>query len=58
MLEMHPKTRLLLAVLIIIGSTAYGILVAFDRTLAAAISSGYVALLATIFILVNVWKKE
>lgn len=57
MRHMRPKTRLLMAVLIIVGSAAYGMLVAADRALASAISSGYVAVLVTIFILTNVWKK-
>lgn len=57
MLVMRANLRLLLCVFIVVSSAAYAVLVIENPPIAAAVSSGYVALLATIFILVNLWKR-
>lgn len=54
---MRPSTRLWLIAGIIVLSAVYAVLVVEDRNLAAAISSGYVALLLTVTLVLNVWKK-
>lgn len=54
---MTPSNRLWLIAVIIIISAGYAVLVKKDPELAAAIASGYVALLATAVVLLNVWKK-
>lgn len=53
---MKPNLRLGLVALIIVGSALYGLLVVQSPTLASAVSSGYVAVVLTIFTLVNLWK--
>jgi hypothetical protein len=42
---------------LIILSAGYAVLVKKDPNLAAAVASGYVALLLTLFVVINVWKK-
>lgn len=54
---MTPKIRLALIAGVIVLSAAYAVLVTKNPATAAAIASGYIALLATVFILINVWKK-
>jgi ABC-type uncharacterized transport system permease subunit len=54
---MAPKTRLFWSTVIIVGSVAYGTLVAVNPRVASAIMLGYIAALLTIFIVVDVWKK-
>lgn len=54
---MNPSTRLKLSALMIFVSTIYGVVVAQDPDVAEAIALGYIAILLTVFILVNVWKK-
>lgn len=57
MLPMLPKTRLILCGMMIVVSAIYGILVASNPRVASAIMLGYIALLLTIFVAVEVWKK-
>lgn len=54
---MTPRTRLALIAGLIILSAGYAVLVKRDPTTAAAVASGYVALLLTLFVLINVWKS-
>ncbi len=54
---MRPSTRLALVIGIILVSAFYAVLVHEDPSVASAIAVGYVALLLTVFILINVWKK-
>lgn len=58
MLQMGPNSRLLLCAAMIVLSAVYGVLVSKDPSLASAISGGYIAVLLTIFVVVNVWKKS
>jgi hypothetical protein len=39
-------------------SAIYAVLIAKDRDLAEAAAVGYIALLLTIFVIVNTWKKH
>lgn len=57
MLRMRPNARLLLCGLTILLSACYAVLVARTPEVATAVAVGYVALLLTIFVAVNVWKK-
>lgn len=54
---MRPNTRLSLSAVIIIGSALYAVLVARDPQVAGAVASGYVAILLSVFVLVNYWKR-
>jgi hypothetical protein len=54
---MTPKIRLALVGGILVMSAAYAVLVEKDPGVAAAVASGYVAILLTIFFLLNTWKK-
>lgn len=54
---MTSNTRLRWVGAILLVSTCYAILVAESPQFAAAISSGYVAVLLTVFIVLNLWKK-
>lgn len=55
---MGPSTRLALCVVMIIGSALYGLLINYDPNIAEAVALGYVALLLTIFTVVNLWKSS
>lgn len=57
MREMRPNARLIWCAVMILASVAYAALVSSDASIASAIAVGYVALLLTIFVLTNVWKK-
>lgn len=57
MLEMRPNARLLLCAIMILGSASYAVLVKKDPEIASAVALGYVALILTIFVLVQVWRK-
>lgn len=54
---MTAKCRLLLIVLVIVGSAAYAVLVKKDPTTASAIAVGYVALLVSVITLIQIWRK-
>lgn len=56
-LLMKPSVRLALVALLIVGSSIYGVLVVKSPALAAALSSGYVAVFLSIFLLIQLWKK-
>lgn len=54
---MTSNTRLQISGVMIVVSAAYAILVARDPETATAIAAGYIALVLTAIVLVNVWKK-
>lgn len=54
---MKPSIRLVLSTMMIAISALYAVLVVKSPSLASAISSGYVAVLLSVFFLVNFWKK-
>lgn len=54
---MTPKVRLILVGGILVMSAAYAVLVEKDPGVAAAVASGYVAILLTVVFLLNTWKK-
>lgn len=54
---MHNRTRLFWSATIILISSLYAVLVAESPDVASAIMLGYVALLLTIFTIIEIWKK-
>lgn len=54
---MRPSTRLFLSGVLIVLSAAYGVIVAEDPDVAAAIAAGYIAILLSVMFAVNHWKK-
>lgn len=54
---MKPRLRLALCAVMILISAGYAALVSEDRGLAEAVALGYIAVLLTIFTVVNLWKK-
>lgn len=54
---MSSHTRLKLSAVMIVLSALFAVLVASDPQTASAISTGYVAVLLTAFVLVELWKK-
>lgn len=57
MLQMPASLRLLLCGIVILISAVYTVLVVRDPSFASALASGYVALVVTVFLIVNLWKK-
>ncbi len=57
MLEMRPNARLLWIAVLIIGSASYGVLVKKDPDFAQALMLGYIGLVLTIFMVVQIWRK-
>lgn len=57
MRKMSASYRLLLCGVLILLSAVYAVLVARDPAFAAAIAAGYVAIVFTVFLIVNFWKK-
>lgn len=54
---MSASFRLLLCGGLILVSAVYAVLVARNPAFAAAVAAGYVAVVITIVLLVNIWKK-
>lgn len=54
---MKAKTRLILCFVVIVGSALYGVLVGKDPDVASALMLGYVGVLLTIVVAIEVWKK-
>jgi hypothetical protein len=54
---MKPETRLALCVAIIVGSSAYAVLVSFDTHLASAVALGYVAVVLTVLTVIQIGKR-
>lgn len=55
---MKPETRLALCIVIVLGSSAYAVLVAYDTSVASAVALGYVGLLLTVFVAIYIGKKN
>lgn len=54
---MSSHIRLKLGALMIFLSALFAVLIAQDPQMASAVASAYVAILLTVFVLSNVWKK-
>lgn len=54
---MTALTRLRLTALMIIFSALYAVIVVQDPGVASAVSSGYIAILLTVFIIVEIWRR-
>lgn len=54
---MTSDTRLKVSALMIVISALFGVIVAQSPSIAHDVMNGYVAMLLTLFVLVNVWKK-
>jgi|GraSoiStandDraft_4_1057263.scaffolds.fasta_scaffold1047388_2 hypothetical protein len=57
MRKMSASLRLVLCGALILVSAIYAVLVARDPTTASAIAVGYVALVVTTILIVNLWKR-
>jgi len=55
---MGPNARLRMSIFMIVFSAIYAVLIAENRDLAEALAVGYIALLLTVFVMVNIWKKQ
>lgn len=58
MRTVNPRIRLRICVAVILVSAGYAVLVAKDPDFAQAVMLGYVAVLLTIFVLIEVWKHD
>lgn len=56
--QMTPKTRLRLIAIMIMLSAIYAVLIVADRDLAGVIAVGYIAVILTVFVVVNAWKRD
>ena len=54
---MRPDTRLILCVIVIVGSAFYATLIIQAPSFAQAIVLGYIALLLTILTATTLWKR-
>lgn len=57
MTRMTRATRLSFAIFLIIGSAGFAALVSKDPELARTIAVGYIAVVLTIFVVDEIWKK-
>lgn len=55
---MKLGTRLALVAVVIIGSACYAILIAKSPELGRTVALGYIAILLTILVTVNLWKVK
>lgn len=55
---MRPNIRLIWCLVVVIGSSLYAVLVATNPNVASAVVLGYVAVLLTIFVLNEVWRRS
>lgn len=55
--QMQPRTRLKWIALLIFGSALYAALIAIDEEFARTVMLGYIGLILTIFLTVEVWRK-
>lgn len=55
--KMSASLRLFLCGVLILVSAVYAVLVARNPAFAAAIAAGYVAIVVTVMLIVNLWKK-
>lgn len=54
---MSARTRLSLIAFLLLGTIFYGSLVAFDPSLARTVGVGYIAVVLTIFVANELWRK-
>lgn len=54
---MRPSTRLFWVIVIIIGSALYAMLISYNRPLTTTLTVAYIAVVLTIFVFNEVWKK-
>jgi hypothetical protein len=54
---MKPNTRLFWVAVIIVGSAVYAMLVSWNRELTTTLTVAYIAVILTIFVFNEVWKK-
>jgi hypothetical protein len=54
---MKPSTRLFWVAVIIIGSALYTLLITWNRPLTTTLTVAYIAVILTIFVFNEVWKK-
>lgn len=55
---MKANTRLTLSVVIIVGSALYGFLIIEAQQFAEAIALGYISVLLTVLVAINLWKAK
>jgi membrane protein YdbS with pleckstrin-like domain len=58
MRKMKASTRLFWVAVIIIGSSLYAVLIAWNRPLTTTLTVGYIAVILTIFVSNELWKKK
>jgi tryptophan-rich sensory protein len=58
MQRMQANTRLALCGVVIVLSALYGLLLEQDRRLAEAVAIGYIAIMLTLLLVVNIWKRS
>lgn len=54
---MKPSTRLFWVAVIIVGSAMYAVFVSWDRQATIVVTLGYIAIVLTLFVINEVWKK-
>lgn len=54
---MKPSTRLFWVAVIIIGSSLYALLISWNRPLTTTLTVAYIAVILTIFVANELWKK-
>lgn len=54
---MTPRHRLIVCVVMILISAAYAVLVAKNLEIAKAIALGYIAVMLTLIVIINLWKR-
>lgn len=54
---MTPATRGILIIGLLALSSIYALLVGWNIELARAIAAGYIALMLTVLVVINIWKK-
>lgn len=55
---MRPNGRIFWAMVMIIGSSIYGVIISLNERVASSIMLGYIGILLTIFILCQVWRRS
>lgn len=57
MRQMGPRARLFWVAVMILGSAMYGVLISYNPRIASSIALGYIALILSIFIAIELWKR-
>lgn len=58
MWKVRPSGRLFWAIVMIIGSSVYAVIISLNPRVASSIMLGYIGVLLTIFIVCQVWRRE